>query len=276
VRALSLDQFITVSRLEMTFDGKEARRRVLRSEITRMTDVGVFEGYMAERIPTYYRSPENIATDLGTGYFMRAIANTLARLPTQDDFRDSHFGELLAAEFAVAAMGLKLLYSKLRLLTAENANAFKMDVVMYDSQAAPVELVLLEVKSSFKAAMNGDEAPKHDTSIYADLFRSFNKYAKDDLRYDLTAARDRLADVDPADRAALEAELDKYGGPMVRYAGVCSIDLATFREEEAAVLATRKNEKRFDVDLLCVVEFAQVIDATFERLSALRDAADGS
>jgi hypothetical protein len=267
---LSLDQFISTSRVELTFDGKTAARRVHRSEVARVIDIGLLEGFMSDRIPTYYRAPNNIAADLNEGYFLRAIADTLARLPKHEDFRDSHFGELLAAEFAVSAMGLKLLYSKLRLLTAENSNAYKMDVVMYDPSTNPIELVLLEVKSSFKTPSDDGSPPKHDKSIYADLFNSFNKYAKEDLKYDLTAARDRLSEVDSNDRDRLEAELKKYGGPTVRYAGVCSIDIETFDHDEASLLATRKNGKVFDVELLCVVEFAQVIDATFTKLAELK------
>ena len=268
---MSLAEFISSSRVEMAFDGKTMVRQVRRSEIVRTADVGQLEALMVERIPTYYRSPASIAADLEQGYFMRAILDTLARLPTADDFRNSHFGELLAAEFAVAAMGLRLLYSKLRFLTAENSNAYKMDVVMYDPKTEPIELVFLEVKSSFKRP--GDDPPGHDTSIYASLFASLNGYAKEDLKYDLTAARDRLADVPTEDRDRLSEQLNRYGGPIVRYAGVCSIDLATHFDDEAAVLATRKNEKDFNADLLCVAEFAQVIDATYAKFEAVRKAA---
>ena len=168
-------------------------------------------------------------------------------------------------------MGLKLLYSKLRLLTAENSNAYKMDVVMYDATTDPIELVFLEVKSSVKEAT--DEPPGHDKSIYASLFDSLNKYTKDDLRYDLTAIRDRLGDLPYQDSERLRSVLGSYAGPIVRYGGVCSIDIATHLDEEAALLATRKNEKNFEADLVCVAEFGQVADATYETLANLRDAA---
>jgi hypothetical protein len=178
---------------------------------------------------------------------------------------------VFAAEFAVAAMGLRLLYSKLRLLTAENANAYKMDVVMYDPSADPIELAFLEVKSSVKEA--GDEAPRHDNSIYKDLFNSMNKYVKRDLRYDITAIRDRLDELPDDDRQRVDEAVRRYGGPTIKYAGVCAIDAATHVHEEASVLATRKNEKEFDAELLCVAELGQVVDATYAKLTALRDAA---
>lgn len=226
---------------------------------------------MAERIPTYYRDPAHIAADLAQGYFLRAVADTLARLPTAENFRDSHFGELLASEFALAAMGLRLLYSKLRLLTAENANAYKMDIMMYDPSVEPIELVLLEVKSSVKIAT--DEPPGHDKSIYSSLFDSLREYAKADLSYDLTAARDRMGELPEDDRDRLAREFAKYGGPTVRHAGVCSIDVATHLDSEASLLSTRRSDKTFEVDVLCVVELAQVIESSFAKLSALRDAA---
>lgn len=268
---MSLSAFIGTSRVELEFAGQQIVRQVRKSEISRSAEVGSLERYMADRVPLYYRSPDHVAADLQDGYFLRAISETLARLPQADNFRDSHFGELLAAEFAVAAMSLRLLYSKLRLLTAENANAYKMDVVLYDPQPDPVELVFLEVKSSFKSA--GQGPAEHDKSIYASLFSSLNKYAKGDLQYDLSAARDRLADVVDEDRDRVASALKVYGGPTVRFGGVCSIDIETFDADETSVLATRKNEKSFDVDLLCVAEFAQVIDATFAKLQAMRDAA---
>jgi hypothetical protein len=196
---MSLKPFISLSRVEMAFDGKTPRRKVFRSEIDRQVGEEALEGYMANRVPIFYRDPEAIAEDLRTrGYFLEAMADALARLPASEDFRNSHFGELLAAEFAVAAMGLRLLYSKLRLLTAENSNAYKMDVVMYDRSTDPVDLVFLEVKSSFKTS--AVSPAKHDKSIYADLFTSLRKYGKEDLRYDLTAARDRLDEV-PAENS---------------------------------------------------------------------------
>jgi len=269
---MSLRAFVSTSRVEMTFDGKVHARKLFRSEIVRAADDLVLENYMADRVPLYYRAPEDIAKDLDRGYFTQAIADTLGRLPKAKEFRDSHFGELLAAEFAVAAMGLRLLYTKVRLLTAENANAYKMDVVMYDPEPDEIELVLLEVKASIKQPSK-TKAARHDKSIYSSLFSSLNKYGKEDLRYDLTAARDRLTEVAQEDRHRVELALSKYGGPTVRYAGVCSIDIGTYVQDEAAMLATRKNEKTLDVDLVCVAEFAQVIEKTFTRLERIRTAA---
>ena len=128
---MSLSQFIVSSRVELEFADKEVVRKVWKSEVQRSVGTTALENYMADRVPLYYRAPQSVAADLQDGYFLRAVADTLARLPTADSFRDSHFGELLAAEFAVAAMGLRLLYSKLRLLTAENSNAYKIATLCF-------------------------------------------------------------------------------------------------------------------------------------------------
>lgn len=273
MRRVSLQPFIASSRVEMTFDAKDVKRRVFKSEVDRISGDVNLEGFMSNRIPMYYRAPDKIKAELENGgFFLQTVANTLGRLPTSEDFRNSHFGELLAAEFATAAMGLRLLYSKLELLTAENSNAFKMDVVMYDPAPEPIELVLLEVKSSWAGVKTDGKPAAHDKSIYADLFNSMNKYAKQSLRYDLTAAKDQLPSVPEPDRARLAAQLGLYQGPRIRHAGVCSIDLATHTDDEAALLATRRNQKDFEVDLVCVAEFAQVIDATWAKLDLIIEA----
>lgn len=268
---MSFAPFLASSRVAIEFPSGAPVRTVRKSEVLKLAEVGDFAGYMAERIPTYYRDPEKIAADISDGYFLKAIASTLDRLPTAKNFQDSHFGELLAAEFAVAAMDLRLLYSKLRLLTAENSNAYKMDVLLYDRTTDPVEIVLLEVKSSLKGL---DSLPaKHHESIFADLFQSLNKFKPADLEYDLTAARDRLDSLPPEDKQRVRASLVSYGGPPIRHAGFCAIDICTYTDDEARVLATRKNSKTFDVDLVCVAEFAQIVDASFAKLQAVKDAA---
>ena len=93
---VSLERFITVSRAEMAFAGKELVRRLYRSEISRVIDVGVLEGYMADRIPTYYRAPELLATDLRLRLWVSSSCTASARCSSwrEDDDRPmpQHFG----------------------------------------------------------------------------------------------------------------------------------------------------------------------------------------
>ena len=93
---------------------------------------------MANRAPLFYRSPDQIADMLREGYFRTAFHETLLQLPTSTHFRDSHFGEILSAIFAEKVIGWRLIYSKLKLLTAENSNPYKMDLMFFDpNQSQP-------------------------------------------------------------------------------------------------------------------------------------------
>jgi hypothetical protein len=268
---LGLERFFQVTRVEMSWNGNTCVRKVFHTELCRDCGDLRLEHFMSERIPFYYRDVQNIVDQISEGFFLGPLIATLSRLPTAQTFKQSHFAEILAAEFAQSAMGLHLLYSKLSLLTAENANAFKMDVVLYDPSTSPFSLVFFEVKSSCKSA--GEIPARHDDTAFASLFDSFNRYGRDDAHFDLTAARDRLGELPPDHAVALREAFGRYGGPDVRYAGFCVIDLATHNDEEIAVLATRNNAATFDVDLLCVQELAAVVEASYGRLEAVRKAA---
>jgi hypothetical protein len=158
----------------------------------------VLSEYVADRAPLFYRRLEYVVNDLKAGLFLTAFRDTLAKLPTAESFQESHFGEIVAGLFAEDITPLRRLYSKLSLLTAENANAFKMDLLLCNPKATPVEFVFGEVKSSSKSPSDGLPAG-HDASIYKKLFESFNKYEKGDLEFDLTAARDNVEALPAAD-----------------------------------------------------------------------------
>jgi Cap4 SAVED domain len=255
------------------WSGKTCIRAVLQSEIVRVSrSQNALDGYMAGKVPYYYRDPADIARSIPETLFTTAIRDTLARLPRAESFRESHFGEILAGVFAEEVLGLRLLYSKLSLLTAENTNAHKMDLVLYDRREEPLEFVLAEVKSSPKHASDGLPAG-HDNACFASLFRSLREYRDDDESFDLAVAKDRLSRIlDEEERVRVRHALDPYSGSSVRYAAFCVIDRSTVDDEEAAVLATRESTKTFDVDLLCVAELPAVIESVYAQLEAIRDA----
>jgi Cap4 SAVED domain len=91
--------------------------------------------YISEKAPYYYRKLPDLIKSIQDGLYVTFIKETLARLPTSDKFRESHFGEMLVSIFVEEIMNLRVIYSKLALLTAENANAFKMDLILYDPAA---------------------------------------------------------------------------------------------------------------------------------------------
>jgi hypothetical protein len=260
-----LKQFIEQGRLRMTFDGRTLVRAVHQSEIDRVGSDASLDTYIAERLPYFYREPKQVARLFGEGYFLSAIKRALERLPTAETFQSSHFAEILAAVYAEEMLGLRRLYSKLALTTAENTNAYKMDVLLYDPLSDPVEFVFAEVKSSMKTSAAGLPAG-HDKSCFADLFTSFNAYKDTDLEFDLGAIKDRMTEVPAADAARITEALLPYHARRVRYAGFCVIDSSTHSEDEAAVLATRRNKKTFDVDLLCVTELPAVASSAYELL----------
>lgn len=262
-------QFVAVNRVP--FSGVASpKRSVYMSELSRNANGISLEHYMAEKVPLFYRHVDSIARTLEQGYFLSAIQETLLKLPTSEHFRESHFGEIASAVFADEVMGLRKVYSKLRLLTSENSNAYKMDLVLYDPETDPVELLFAEVKSSPKTADEGLPAG-HDSSCFASIFTSLNGYADRDLKFDLTAANDHLESLPCAEQERLRTALMPYSSTPKRYVAFAIIDTSTKCDDEVAVLATRRNDKKFDVDLVCMEGFPHIAQAVYEKLERLRE-----
>lgn len=259
-------QFLHGGRLAMSFEGKEPVRAVHRSEIVRATEAAQLENYMADRVPYFYKPASEIADAFREGYFLSAIKQILRKLPTAESFQESHFGEILAGVYGEEILGMRRLYSKLALLTAENANAFKMDVLFYRPGTSPVQFVFAEVKSSMKTPDDG-WPPGHDAACFASLFASLKKYKDADREFDLDRIKERMVDLPAADREAITRALLPHRTRHVQYAGFCVIDSATHHEDECSVLATRSNDKPFDVDLLCVAELPAVVAETYNHLT---------
>jgi hypothetical protein len=260
-----LSQFVHGGRVRMQFDGKEIVRAVHRAQVVRRSEASTLEGYMADRLPYFYKEPGDIASAFGEGYFLTAFKEVLQNLPDAPTFRESHFGEIIAAEYAEAILGLKRIYSKLALLTSENTNALKMDILLYRPGTDPVQFVLAEVKSSMKTAKDGLPAC-HDKSCFPSLFASFNSYSQKDLDFDLGRIKERFGELPDEDRRAISDALQPHRTRQIEYAGFCVIDNSTHDENESALLGARKNKKVFDVDLLCIAELPDVVVATYEKL----------
>ena len=64
----------------------------------------------------------------------------------------------------------------------------------------------------------------------------------------------------------LKEALLPYSNVKVKYAGFAIIDSSTKNDDEISVLATRKNEKEFDVDLICIEDFPEVANAVYKKL----------
>lgn len=267
--------FVRVGRAAFQPAEKNSMRMVHVSDVVRRSIAGSDEldGLLGQRVPYFYRSAQDIADQFGEGYFTAPIADSLRKLPSSEHFRESHFGEVTAGVFAEGVLGLRIIYSKLSLLTAENANPNKMDLVMYEPGTDPIRFVFGEVKSSMKCAP--DEVPAHHhKSCFASLFQSLNHYHDDDLKFDLGVVRDRLGGLPEEDRDRIRHALLPYGDKVVSYAGFCVVDASTVDCEEAAVLATREIDKAFDVDLVYVEELPLVVESVYAKLELLKQAAD--
>ncbi len=261
-----IQQFLHTGRLALTFDGHQVVRSVFRSELLRESEVSTLEAYMADRLPYFYKSPAEIAALFEQGFFLDAVSKVLLKLPLKESFRESHFGEIISGVYGEEVLGLKLLYSKLRLLTAENANANKMDLLFFRPGSDPTEFIFAEVKSSMKSEADGLPAG-HDSSCFSNLFASLNKYRQRDLEFDLALIEERMEVVDAGEAEVIRRSLRPHAERKVEYAGFCVIDKSTSDDDETKLLATRTNKKVFDVDLLCVAELPEVVAATFDRLN---------
>lgn len=263
---MSLTRFLACGRVGIHV-GAGARRCVHLSRIVRSVKEQHLEEYLADRAPLFYRSPDKIVETLDQGYFLTAFREAVRRLPTSDHFRESHFGEILSAIFAQEVLGWRLIYSKLRLATAENSNPYKMDLLFFDPSQAVPTIILGEVKSSMKATIPA----RHDQSCFPSLFDSLREYSAEDLEYDLTAARDNIEQLGREERKVVLTALLPYAKREILYAGFSVIDTATRRDSETSMLATRKSSKTFDVDLVCVDELADVSESTYAVLDEMRN-----
>lgn len=225
---------------------------------------------IADRAPLFYRRLPDLVRSLSDGLFMTAFKETVSRLPTSSAFRESHFGEIVSAVFAEDVLGLRLLYSKLSLLTAENDNAHKMDLVLSDPNEDPLALYFAEVKCSPKRQADGLPAG-HEKSCYPALFDSLRDYTQRDLDFDIAAAKDHIDDLEDGERERVRAALLPYSESPLRYAGFVAIDATTWNTSEGALLATRRSEKAFDVDVLCIEDFEGTALEAYENLERLRD-----
>lgn len=264
----SLKHLVKVSRANFTCT-KKMLRAVYLSEIVRSSQIVNLEDYVVERVPFFYRESEKMIETLNHGLFTTMIKETLQRLPSSQSFQESHFGEIVATLFAEEIMGLRRIYSKLSLLTSQNSNAYKMDLILYDPGKDPIDIVFGEVKSSPKVSQNGT-LPGHDSSCFASLFNSINKYSISDQEYDLTAARDNVEQLPPPERERVRKALMPYSGAKIRVAGIVVIDNSTKHDSELSVLATRKNSTKFDVDVVGIEQYAEVANSVYKKLEVVR------
>lgn len=268
---VSLNIFMRESRTRLTLDPSKKELRIVSiSNILSEKSPHKLADFIADKAPLYYREFDKVVESLQSGFFLSAIRETLKRLPDSDHFKSSHFGEILASVFVEDVLGLKKLYCKLSLNSTENQNAFKMDLLCYIPGSDPVEFVFCEVKSSPKDAADG-MPPKHDASCYADIFNSLRTYNEGDKAFDLTTLKDRLDIQDPTEKRRVKESLLPYASRKVGYIGVALIDLDTYLDTEVPVLATRKSDKIFNIELLCVEQYKNTSAEVYQILEKYKN-----
>lgn len=265
-----INQFVRVSRVQFEY-AKELLRVIHVSEVIKQVNKNKIVDYIADKAPLFYRNPDKIAESFGDGFFLTAIKETLAKLPTAENFQSSHFGEIAACIFAEEVIGLKKIYSKLSLNTSENQNALKMDLLFYKPNTSPIEFYFGEVKSSPKDAEDGLPADHH-LSCYSSLFNSLRTYTDEDLAFDLAAIKDNLDNLPSKDREEIRKALMPYApSKKINFIGFAIIDLSTKNETEIPVLGTRKNPKHFEVDLICLESYKEISKEVFNKFKKLKD-----
>lgn len=226
---------------------------------------------MSDKIPYFYREAKRISDSFQDEFFLTAIYESLCKIPDSESFQESHFGEIVSGLFAEDIIGLRKIYSKLSLLTAENANAYKMDLVLYNPKSDPVELFFCEVKCSVKHSPD-QEPVNHDKSIYPDVFNSINHYEKEDFDFDFAAAKDHIDKLPPSEQEKLKKAFIPYSNnKIVKFLGFVVIDTSTYNPDEVSLLATRKNKKEFDIDLICLDELPDIVQNVYSKLITLRE-----
>ena len=108
--------------------------------------------------------------------------------------------------------------------------------------------------------------PGHDKSCYAEIFNSLRIYNEGDQSFDLTTLKDRLEITDETEKKRVKDSLLPYANRNVGYIGIAVIDHSTYLEEEVPVLATRKSDKTFDVELLCVEQYKDTSSQVYKIL----------
>jgi DNA-directed RNA polymerase subunit K/omega len=263
-------QYIREHRAVVSCPGTAART-VYKSCLGKESNGYQLARYIADRAPLFYRDPERVIETIKQAFVLTAIEDIVRRLPDSTWFQKSHFAEILAAIFAEEVIGWRKIYSKLTLLTSQNSNAYKIDVLMYVPGTNPLEFIFLEVKSSLKTCSNGDLA-KHHRGCFRDLMESVKLYSDVDRDFDLDAAEANLSTLPDTDREVVRLALMPYRPRKITYAGFVVIDDSTINDKEVHYLVETPHTKMFNVDLLSVESLPNVVSNTWAPLDALRRA----
>ncbi|WP_441228858.1 Hachiman antiphage defense system protein HamA [Tardiphaga sp. 20_F10_N6_6] len=191
------------------------------------------EGYrlgkhISGKLPYHYRPMEGIVADFASGNSaLEAVVDLAANAPTSEKFRNSHCGEILAAEFIESHLGYRRLYSKLTLTTSQNTNVHKMDGLFVKLTQSPVEFLFVEAKSSVLPTPLTKQK-KHKSGILKQMVDSLDACSTDDPRFEFARIRDNLdKHFSPDDQAKIRSELTPPGPANLKFMGVSITNAST-------------------------------------------------
>ena len=216
--------------------------------------------YVAGRIPYFYRDPAKIAQDFFEQLnAINAIADLCRKLPTEEHFRCSHFGEILSSLYIQEVLEYKILLRKLTQLTAENTNVHKMDVMCVDTKSNPYKYMWFEVKTCRR-----HNTVYHRNGIYKQMKDSLEKYKNGDKRFDFVQIKDNISSSDftSEEMRKVRKDLDPPG-PKLTYHGMAVINISTVDAKDEEYLLSQSSAIDYDVRILTLLDLKAVSEEAY-------------
>lgn len=227
--------------------------------------------YVGGKLPYYYRRPDNVAQDfLEEHDFLTAIAHMAIRTPTTENFKSTHFAEILCCIYLREVLGYKVLSRKLTQLTSEDTNVHKMDVMCVDVSTTPYRYIWVEAKSSRQTGRR----VYHNSNIYQQMRNSLANYDVDDMRYDFAHICDNMssADFSDAERRIIRQDLLSPTGPDVIFHGMAVINIDTHEQDDVDGLLSTPCPTNFDVRIIALTDLRAIAVEAYQLLEDARNA----
>lgn len=253
--------------------------RVVRSGWRSLLDCSAHEfdltHFLAGQIPYYYREPSKIANEFARRRnALEMVTDLIVKAPTTPKFQQSHCGEILCALYVEQVLGLRRLYSKLTLTSAENTNVHKMDGFFVDLNTSPYTYIAVEAKSSIlptaRTAFRG-----HRHGILKQMIESLDMYDSNDARFDFTAIRDNLEKsiFTQEQQEQICNDLVPPGPQRLLHLGMATINEQTVCTQDDEYILTQPCKRSFDYRALVVADLAKLAKESYGRWSQQRSTA---
>lgn len=230
--------------------------------------------YLTGQLPIHYRSLDGISSDFSSGNsHLEALLGMIAPLPTVASFKNSHCGEITAAQFVEDVLGYSRLYSKLTMTTSANTNAHKMDGLFVNTSCTPFEFLFVEAKSSILPT-TATKTKTHRSGILTSMVNSLNLYDKEDPRFEYARIRDNLSkSFNKKQAAEIRKEMTPPGPENLKFLGISVTNLSTINPEDDDFILTEHCATEFDYYALVVTDLAGLAEDAYGRWEKIKAAA---